>query len=221
MQNLQILLALGNPGEKYRETRHNFGFRALEQFQQQFNFSAFTLQKKLQAEISLGSLPLAPKIEKKTKITNFWQIFLQPKNPAPKIILVKPQTFMNLTGQTVQALSHFYHLKPQQFCVISDDLDLAFGKIRFRAQGGAGGHRGLQSIIQALQTENFVRLKLGIRNEFTAQTPAEIFVLKNFAKTEQAQIPQILEQSTAALQDFLLQGFELAATKANAKIKHN
>lgn len=193
---LKLILGLGNPGAKYSQTRHNLGFRALATLQKNLNFPPFTFQKKFQAELSNGELP----------------------SSSATLIMARPQTFMNLSGQTARAFLNFYKLTPENLLVIYDDLDLPFGTIRLRAQGRAGGHQGLQDIITALNSTEFCRLRLGIRNEFTEKTPAADFVLKDFSQSEQKQIPQLLQTTSQAVLDLLTHGFEFTANKFNAKL---
>jgi len=130
-----LIVGLGNPGFKYKNTPHNLGFEVLDLFKKQGNFSFYKNKKKLKAKISRGT------IEDK------------------KIILAKPQTFMNQSGQSVKLLKKYY--KPEEIWVIRDDFDLKKGEIRIRKNSGAGGHKGVKSIIDELESHDFFQLKIG------------------------------------------------------------
>lgn len=181
---MKLILGLGNPEEKYFRTRHNFGFRAVDFFAEENNFPEFRFEKKFRAEISEG------------KIGN------------EKVFLVKPQTFMNLSGESARALLDFYKPLLANFLAIYDDVDLPFGKIRIREHGGSGGHRGVKNLIAHFGTENFPRLRLGIGNELLDVMPTEEFVLNKFSKDEEKALPEILEKATKTVEDFLTNGLE-------------
>ncbi len=167
---MKCIVGLGNFPEKYASTRHNFGFLAVEKLAQKFDFPAFRLEKKFFSQISEGEIS------------------------GEKVILCKPETYMNLSGKAVLAILNFYKLKPADIFVFCDDLDLDFGKIRFREKGSAGGHNGLKSLIFVLGTQEFLRIKFGISNPDRDKIPTEKFVLMNFSKEEQARVPGILEE---------------------------
>lgn len=139
-----LVIGLGNPGREYAATRHNVGWRVLDTLA-----SNWKMETKFRAETA--PLTLGGK----------------------KILLMKPQTFMNLSGESVRAVSDFYKVSPTQTLVISDDVDLPFGALRIRPSGGSGGHNGLKSIMQHLGTEEFPRLKIGVRNPLLDETPIE------------------------------------------------
>jgi peptidyl-tRNA hydrolase, PTH1 family len=186
-----IILGLGNSGSNYSTTRHNFGFLAAEQFRVNNNFPEFHLEKKFHAEISINEFA------------------------KKKVILARPQTFINLSGEAARAILNFYKILPENLFVIFDDLDLKFGKIRFRENGNSGGHRGVENLIQNLGTKNFSRLKLGIANEFSQNYPAENFVLTKFSTAERKKLPEILDITNKAIVEFLQNGFESAANNFN------
>ena len=167
---MHLIFGLGNPGEKYASTRHNFGFLAADRLAQKFEFEPFTSSKKFSAEMATGFIDEIP-----------CRIF-------------KPETFMNLSGHSVAAAANFFQVSPQNIWVIFDDADLDFGAIRFRESGSSGGHRGTQSIISALATQNFPRIKLGISNPNREKIPLDAFALQKFLPEESEQIPEILNQ---------------------------
>ena len=177
---MKLIIGLGNPGEKYKYTRHNFGFLALDFLAKKFGFSEFKYEKKINGKITSGV------------------------NSSEKFFLLKPETFMNLSGLSVVAAMKFYKISVQDILVIYDDIDINFGEIKFREKGNSGGHNGIKSIISELGTNNFFRIKLGInsekrflenlKNEDKHKIPTEKFVLQNFSAEEKTQIPTILEQ---------------------------
>jgi PTH1 family peptidyl-tRNA hydrolase len=176
---VKLILGLGNPDEKYVSTRHNFGFRAIDAFAEKFEFPEFKLEKKFKAEIS------------------------EKKIGDDKIILAKPQTFMNLSGEAAATILSFYKPLLQNFLIIYDDVDLPFGNLRFREGGSSGGHNGVKSLIQHFGTENFARLKLGTSSELRTVMPTEEFVLGKFSSDEEKAIPVILEKAVAEIEKFL------------------
>ncbi|MEW6610875.1 MAG: aminoacyl-tRNA hydrolase [Patescibacteria group bacterium] len=165
-----LIVGLGNPGKNYEKTRHNAGFLVVDALARHLHAPEFKLKKQLHSLITQTQLPASS--------------FQLPNS----LILAKPQTYMNLSGKSIAAIiSKFRYFDiSTSLLVISDDLDLPLGIIRFRERGGAGGHQGLQSIINALGTEEFPRLKIGIRPPHLSRQPgkAEEFVLKRFSKEE-------------------------------------
>ena len=131
-----LIVGLGNPGSKYEETRHNIGFKAVDEIVRRFSFSPWV--EKFSGVISKGAID------------------------GEKIILLKPQTFMNLSGQSVQLAAHFFKIDPKNIIVIHDELDLPPLKTRIKLGGGNGGHNGLKSIQQCMGTADFIRVRLGV-----------------------------------------------------------
>ncbi|MFA6458714.1 MAG: aminoacyl-tRNA hydrolase [Patescibacteria group bacterium] len=181
---MKLVIGLGNPEKDYGKTRHNFGFRAVDFLAEKLGFPELKLEKKFKAEVT----------EKTIR--------------GEKVFLVKPQTFMNLSGETVAALLNFYKPKLDNFLVIFDDVDLPFGKIRFREGGSAGGHNGVKSLIQHFGTANFARLRLGIANDLLGVMPTDEFVLGKFMPGEETEIPEILEKASEVVEKFLQAGAE-------------
>lgn len=173
---MKLIIGLGNPGEKYQDTPHNLGFAAVGAIQKEYQefFNDFKFNKKLKAEISKG------------------------KFPDKEIILAKPQTFMNLSGQSARAIKSFYKIKPEDIWVFHDDVDLPLGKIRISKNASAAGHKGVQSIINELGTKNFIRFRLGVKTPLAEKMPSEDFVLKKFSKPNQAKANQMIRQAVEA-----------------------
>jgi PTH1 family peptidyl-tRNA hydrolase len=162
---MKIIIGLGNPGEKYDDTRHNIGFAMLDKIQAEFGFPAFTFNKKFNAEVS------------KNSITGI------------ETLLVKPQTFMNLSGAAVRAILDFYKLTPEDIIVIQDDIDIAIGTFKTATDSRSAGHNGVQNIIDQLGTQQFTRLRLGVgavtTDEPACRLGAHEFVLGRFSEEEQ------------------------------------
>lgn len=170
---MKLIVGLGNPGDEYNFTRHNFGFLALDFYAKVHGLSW-----------------------EKPKKHAIWL-----KNDDK--VLLKPQTFYNDSGLAVQEALRFYKLTPADILVINDDFDLAFGQIRFRAKGSSGGNNGLKSIISHLGTEEFARLRLGTNNSDLRTKMGDIkFVLSRFSTEEKAVLPKILQDVTEIIQDF-------------------
>lgn len=178
-----MIIGLGNPGEKYAGTRHNVGFDFLDQLKDAWNFPEWEFNKKFNAEVSAGDY--------------------QPQTTNHKLILVKPQTFMNLSGEAVRALLNFYKLTPDDILVIHDDLDIALGKYKVATDSSAAGHNGVQNIIDQLGTQKFKRIRIGIGEEtaegaIKCRLGAHDYVLGKFSEEEKEKIenifPNILEE---------------------------
>lgn len=155
---VKLIAGLGNPGEKYKKTRHNIGFILLDLLAQEMQAS-FEFNSDFQAEIA------------------------EIKQGKDKIILCKPQTFMNNSGQAVSKIVNYCKIELKDILVIQDEIDLPFGKTKLSTNSSSAGHKGIQSIIDHLGTQNFQRLRFGINQEANP-LPTEIFVLKNFSKEE-------------------------------------
>ena len=188
------IVGLGNPGKKYNNTYHNIGFAVLDVFlAMQDSKQKFSFSKKHNAEIA--ELQLGE----------------------TKIILVKPQTYMNKSGFVAQSVLDFYKLDPiNKLLVVHDDLDLPFGKIRFSRDSGAAGHNGVSSVIQQLGTQNFARLRFGIGNDNDqVMESSEKYVLKNLSAEQQKQLPRLLDYCAKSIEFFVANGFAKTATEFN------
>ncbi len=190
--NSFLIVGLGNPGREYRSTRHNVGFMVVDGLCQAFAIRLARLQSK--ALVGTGS----------------WN--------SRKIILAKPQTFMNLSGQPVSSLMRFYKIPPEQLLVIHDDLDLPVGTLRMRPGGGSAGQKGLGSIIAQLGTESFPRLRIGIGRP-PGQMDAADYVLEDFLLAEKELLPQVLSRAVEAVQDFIEFGLEHAMNAFNGNLQ--
>lgn len=179
---MKIIVGLGNIGEKYLKTRHNCGFLVLDE-----------LVKQLEDE----GLKIDWKEDSKLKA-----IIARLKYKDETLLLVKPTTLMNLSGEAVNKILNFYKESLENLTVIYDDIDLPLGKIRIREKGSAGTHNGMKSVIQELGTENFKRIRIGIesRGELTPkEQDLHSYVLKNFSKNEYSLISKAFKEATSAL----------------------
>lgn len=186
-----LLVGLGNPGREYRDHRHNIGFMVVDKLSIRFGISL----TRLQSRALVGTGVMGNK----------------------RIILAKPQTYMNLSGQAVAGLVRFYKILPDHLLIIHDDLDLPFGTLRLRPSGGSGGQKGLASIIEHLGTEAFARMRLGIGRPLGGMNPAD-YVLEPFSIEEQKVLPVILDNAVEAAEAFLNDGIEAAMTRFNGRI---
>lgn len=183
-----LIVGLGNPGKEYQNNRHNIGFMAIDQITKEFGFDKYKVKYKA--------------------------VVREGKYEERKIILVKPQTFMNLSGNAVRPLVNFYKISPGNLIVIHDDLDLPALFMRLRPGGGAGGQKGVASIIQNLGTQNFNRIRIGIGRP-PGRMDAADYVLQNFSKQEEKEIPLLLDKIAEAVISILNDGIEVAMNKFN------
>ncbi len=195
---MKLIVGLGNPGIKYQFTRHNIGFRILDVF--------------VASNVD---------IDKKWK-KDFFSQFLQHQFKGQTIFFAKPQTYMNLSGRAVKAIVSYYGISEHEILVVYDDIHLSLGNIRIRKQGSSGGHRGIESIIQSLGTDEFPRLRFGIKSESLLQrmdNPS--FVLSSFLSEEEKYLPELINKAVKALEDLLSFGFEYAMREYNRSEKDN
>jgi PTH1 family peptidyl-tRNA hydrolase len=187
-RQVQLVVGLGNPGPQYARNRHNVGFQVVERL----------------AARAGGSFSKHPGRTLVARVAFC----------GAQVILAKPQTFMNLSGASVAALVHWYHLDPlKQLLVIYDDLDLPQGKVRMRTRGSAGGHKGLISIIEQLRTQDFARLRVGIgRPEYGEP---HRYVLENFRDEEWDLMKAAQERTADAVECFLRSGIVAAMNQFN------
>jgi PTH1 family peptidyl-tRNA hydrolase len=171
---VQLIVGLGNIGEKYEKNRHNVGFLVLDKYREQNGFPDWQEKSKFKALIS--------------------EDFVAGK----KVILAKPTTLMNLSGESVKALKDFYKVPNSDITVIHDELDLPFGTAKEKDSGGSAGNNGLKSLI-SLVGDDFKRIRIGIQNELKEKMDAADFVLSNFSKEEQKKLPDIIREAIAKL----------------------
>ena len=184
---MKAIVGLGNPGKQYAGTRHNIGFMVVDRLGAMHNAVAPKSRfKSLVTEVTIGT---------------------------DKVVLLKPQTYMNLSGDAVRLMGSWYKLYADEILVVLDELDLPFGTLRLRERGSAGGHNGLSSVIQQLGTNEFPRLRVGIgRGRSSATTQ----VLSKFSPDEQRELPFVIENAVDACSIWLQEGAVPAMNKINA-----
>ena len=186
---MKLFIGLGNPGRLYTKTRHNIGFLVIDEFAKSLNAEINT--KKFNALVT--------------------QVMIQKE----KVILMKPQTYMNLSGEAVIQAKNFYQIEDEDIIVVYDDVALPLGKLRLREKGSSGGHNGVKSIIQHLHTNEIKRIRIGIgSNEFIDQKD---YVLGKFSKEDQKILKESLTLASAALQDSVKMSFVDVMSKYNHK----
>ncbi|UJS16331.1 MAG: aminoacyl-tRNA hydrolase [Candidatus Jettenia sp.] len=184
---MKIIVGLGNPGKKYVKTRHNLGFMVIDQFALQFDMECNNKR--------------------------FQSLFGKKVLEDEEIILLKPQTFMNLSGVAVKEAVNMYKCAFQDLMIIGDDLDMPLGKMRIRRCGGCGGHRGLESVAASLGSTNFPRLRVGIGRP-SAGDPGN-YVLSPFPGEEETIVKESLDKACQALKIWIFEGIEACMNKFN------
>lgn len=197
---MKLIVGLGNPGVEYKDTRHNIGYMVVEKLARELGEHApvWDYDKARNAQIC----------------------------KVGEVILVKPTTFMNASGEAIGKLVSYYKIQPSDVWIIHDDLDLALGKLKIREQGGAAGHKGVESIISHLKTDTFVRFRLGIGRGKDEKAPGEAehkekhqsvirFVLSRFTQHEAGEMRKLVKHGTDAVRLALLNGLDKAMNRFN------
>lgn len=184
-----LIVGLGNPGREYEKTRHNCGFRALDGLAQQ----------------------LGCKVDK----LKFQGLYTQTTYGGKKLFLLKPQTYMNLSGRAVLQLSAYFHIPPQRIIVLFDDISLEPGRLRVRAEGSAGGHNGIKSIIQELGSQDFPRVKIGVGAKPNPDFDLADWVLSTFSASEEKALAVSLKNAADAALAVIDHGVPEAANRFN------
>lgn len=188
-----LLVGLGNPGKKHRQNRHNVGFMVIERFASRHAMTLSSVQNKA----VVGDGHVAER----------------------RVILAKPQTYMNRSGDAVGPLARYYRIVPESVLVIYDDIDLAPGTIRLREKGGSGGHNGMKSIIQHLG-QDFPRLRLGIGRPQGKMPPAA-YVLQDFGSDEELLLDAMLDKAVDVVETFLEEGVDVAMSRHNGPVQED
>ncbi len=186
-----MAVGLGNPGKEYAGNRHNVGFMAVDYLMDELKFSGKKVKNKA--------------------------IIIDGQYAGLRLYLVKPQTFMNLSGDPVNALLRFFKIPVADLIVLHDDIDLPFGTIRLRPGGGAGGQKGVASIIQKLGTQNFARIRIGVGRP-PGRMDAADYVLKDFSKLEKDELPFVMDIIGKAFKDLISNGIESAMNAYNGTV---
>ncbi len=191
-ENTFLIVGLGNPGREYKDNRHNVGFMLVDRLSVRLNARL----TRVQAKALVGSVDYE----------------------ADRIILAKPQTYMNLSGQSIQGLARFYKVPLENMIVAHDDLDLPFGVIRIRPGGGPGGQKGVASTIERLGSKDFPRLRIGIGRPPGRMDPAD-YVLQDFPRSDLALLSTILDRAVEAALTFVTEGLDAAMNKFNGEVQ--
>ena len=186
-----LIVGLGNPGENYARTRHNIGFRAVD--------------------------CLAGQLGAKLDRAKFRGLYGQATYKGLKLILLKPQTFMNNSGLSVMDAARFYKLPAERVVVLFDDISLDVGRLRVRAEGSAGGHNGIKSIIGGLNSQSFPRVKIGVGAKPHPDYELADWVLSNFTKDEEKLLAPVIEDAASAVLELIEKGVQAAASKYNGR----
>lgn len=186
-----LVVGLGNPGSQYEATRHNVGFRAVD--------------------------ALAKEAGVKIDRAKFQALTAQATVGGVRVLLMKPQTYMNLSGVAVKQAADFYKVPPERVLVLFDDIDLDVGRLRIRAKGSAGGHNGIKSIISSLGSQDFPRIKIGVGAKPHPDYDLADWVLSRFTLAEQKLLEPAIEHAAAAVPVIFQQGIERASSQFNRK----
>lgn len=189
---MKIIVGLGNPGPRYEGTRHNIGFLVVDRLSAIHHILIST--KRFKSLLGKGPID------------------------SQEVVLIKPLTFMNRSGEAVQKTLHFFRAGPEDLVVIHDDLDLSLGRLRFKTKGGDGGHLGVRSIIESIGGNTFLRMKVGIGRPPKGVDPAN-YVLSPFSLSEESQMERVINQAAEALKVMLLEGIQTAMNRYQKKIR--
>lgn len=190
--NSWLIVGLGNPGKEYERTRHNAGFRAID--------------------------VLADRLGCKIDRLKFQGLYAQTNHQGKKLFLLKPQTYMNLSGRSVLQLSAYFNIPPQQIIVLFDDISLPPGRLRVRADGSAGGHNGIKSIIGELGSQDFPRVKIGVGAKAHPEQDLADWVLSNFSAKEDKDLASALIRAADAALCIIDRGVPEAANRYNGSM---
>ncbi len=189
---MKLIIGLGNPGKEYAKTRHNIGFEGIDALAKDANINV-----------------------NKTK---FKALYGEGRMGTEKVVLVKPQAYMNLSGEAVKAFATWHKIKAEDILIIYDDVSLPPGKLRIRTKGSAGGHNGIKSIIQHLGTNEFERIKVGIGEKPQGWNLAD-YVLSRFTNTEMKTMDETMDDVVGATNTIIEKGIEDAMNKYNPKAR--
>lgn len=188
---MKLVVGLGNPGKKYEKTRHNAGFMGVDFLAKYFGFDKFKKSDKHKCEMAEGNIV------------------------GEKVILMKPQTFMNLSGQAVRSVVQFYKIPIGDLIVIFDDVDLPSGKLRIRPSGSAGGHKGMKSVIQELGADEFIRIRFGMAPPSSFKGDLNDYVLGKLTLTQKKLLTENIKKFPQILEVLLKEGVEQAMQEFN------
>lgn len=178
MNKTLLIVGLGNPGKEYDGTRHNIGFICIDEFARKNDFESWVNKTDMKCATATKTIG------------------------DTRVILCKPQTFMNLSGEAVQAIAHFYKIQTDKIIVVHDEIDIDFGQIRLRRGGSSAGHNGIKSVTKQLGSEEYGRVRVGIGPKKPAQMDSADFVLQKFSVKEQESLAKLTREVSAALSEY-------------------
>ncbi|MGA2499545.1 MAG: aminoacyl-tRNA hydrolase [Tepidisphaeraceae bacterium] len=199
---MKIIVGLGNPGREYVSTRHNVGFDVIDALARRFGWISSTDDFQRQARTAFDGLSMNGTVS------------LQSTGATEKVLLLKPQTYMNVSGKSVQAAAAFYRVPPEELMVVLDDMALPCGRIRIRSSGSAGGHNGLKDIERCLGTIQYPRLRIGI-DAPPSFLPWKDYVLQRFTNEQRAMVGPAIERAAAAVHEWMERGITPAMNRFN------
>jgi PTH1 family peptidyl-tRNA hydrolase len=192
---LRMVVGLGNPGPEYARNRHNAGFQVVDVLAERHHLAWDGFQKR--SRTTNGKIVL-------------------PGGQIVRVLLAKPMTYMNASGESVGPLASWYKVAPENMLVVCDDLDLPIGRIRLRSGGGSGGQRGMQSIIRSISSESFPRLRVGIGRPPGQMDPAD-YVLQNFSTAQEEEMQIVRQRAADAIELWLAEGIDAAMNRCNGE----
>lgn len=187
---MYVVVGLGNPGKKYDITRHNIGFEVVDEMARQHQIKM--TKTKFKAVVGEGNIS------------------------GEKVLLVKPQTYMNLSGESVMKIMDYYHLSLENLIVVYDDIDVDTGKLRIRKKGSGGSHNGMRNIIYLLKEDGFPRVRIGVGRPQNGQNLAD-YVLGRFSKSEQELLIPIVKDAVSAIETIVKEDVDLAMNRYNVR----
>lgn len=194
--SFRLIVGLGNPGSEYDETRHNIGFRVVDAFASQRGATEWSKNRNLKGDLAQFEA-----------------------SDGTKILLLKPRTFMNESGVSIQKVCSYYRIPPESFVVVYDEINLAVGEVKVRASGGPGGHNGLSDIIARIKP-TFTRLRIGIGHKTPKEMSLADYVLGNFSKEDETLISASMERYLDCLERLVREGADKAMNHINRKPKN-
>jgi len=191
MPDLYLIAGLGNPGPRYANTRHNIGFRVLDQLAARHNLTFSRTEQR--AQVTAGTIL------------------------GQRVLLAKPMTYMNLSGDSIAPLARFYKIAPERILIVCDDLDIPLGTLRLRKSGSSGGQNGMKHIIERLGTQDINRVRFGIGRPPGRMDPAD-YVLTPFKGDEDILAAEVADRAVSAIEAWLTEGIEIAMTRYNGSV---
>ena len=220
---MKLIVGLGNPGVKYEKTRHNMGFMAIDKFFKRFIEGEIDWKDNSKFKGEMAQIEWQrQKDQKSENKSKKWT----PEDNLEKVVLLRPKTYMNNSGLSVKLVADFYKIHPEDVWVLHDDIDLPSGTLKIRFGGASAGHRGIESIIEALKTDRFWRFRLGVGHPLRKDAGGknarlgrnvDTYVLKGFESGEMGKARELIKRTEKAIETALESGLESAMNRFNSK----